>query len=87
MSFNFSHNDTMMMETIIIIMPSSIRPIENYVYHRTETLCHSLPKPSFLLVQIFGSWTMKLFVSINSPVFINTNNENSISETDVLIFR
>ena len=38
-SFNFSHNDTMTIETIIIIIPSSIRPIQNYVYHRTETLC------------------------------------------------
>jgi len=28
-SFNFSHNDTMMMETIIIIILSSIRHIEN----------------------------------------------------------
>ena len=30
---------------------------------------------------------MKLFVSIHSPVFINTNTKNSISESDVPIFR
>jgi hypothetical protein len=28
---------------------------------------------------------MKLFVSIHSPVFMNTNSENGISETDVPI--
>jgi hypothetical protein len=47
-SFNFSHNDTMTMETIIIIIPSSIRHIENCcLSHRIETLCHRSDQPLF----------------------------------------
>jgi len=55
-SFHFSHNDTMTTETIIIIMPSSIRHIEIVLCIREQKICVTgLTNPSFLLVQIFGS--------------------------------